>query len=278
MDDNKIEITVELDTKNAEKEAKELNKKLVDGAKDATKEFDKMKQSVSKNFNDIQKQVEKSFDGAKMANKMSSSVSKALDGIKSKINSILGNINVNANLNANTSSSNQKTNDNGSSLGGAIVGGSAVGAMLSKTQALNKVVKDTRVKIGDIIKDQKTSLQHTKNAVKENMKWNDTMDSISGTATEIVANVDCIDDVFYDTVVTVDKMSNVMKDFRKNVDIKDILSSDTIELERMEAIANQLLSLFSNMNGLNSSINGVGRFADELEYIDDLIHAINAQK
>ena len=278
MDDNKIEITVELDTKNAEKEAKELNKKLVDGAKDATREFDKMKQSVGKNFNNIQKQVEKTFDGAKMANKMSSSVSKALDGIKGKINSILGNINVNANLNANTSSSNQKTNNNGSSLGGAIVGGSAVGAMLSKTQALNKVLKDTRVKIGDVIKDQKTSLQHTKNAVKENMKWNDTMDSISDATTEIVTDVDCIDDVFYDTVVTVDKMSNVMKDFRKNVDIKDILSSDTIELERMEVIANQLLSLFSNMNGLNSSINGVGRFADELEYIDDLIHAINAQK
>ena len=91
MDENKIEITVELDTKNAEKEAKELNKKLVDGAKDATKEFDKMKQSVGKNFNNIQKQVEKTFDGAKMANKMSSSVSKALNGIKNKINSILTN-------------------------------------------------------------------------------------------------------------------------------------------------------------------------------------------
>ena len=151
MDDNKIEITVELDTKNAEKEAKELNKKLVDGAKDATKEFDKMKQSVSKNFNDIQKQVEKSFDGAKMANKMSSSVSKALDGIKGKINSILGNINVNANLNANTSSS-KNEGSSGSNMATSIATGGAIGAMLNKAQSLKDAVAKPFINALDVAK------------------------------------------------------------------------------------------------------------------------------
>ena len=37
MDENKIEITVELDTSKAEKQADDLNDALVDGAKDANK-------------------------------------------------------------------------------------------------------------------------------------------------------------------------------------------------------------------------------------------------
>ena len=270
MDENKIEITVELDTSKAEKQADNLNDALVDGAKDANKEFKKYSDSVNKNLNSIKKQMDNTFNGAKMANSLTSKVGKALNGIKNKINSILGNINVNANLNANVNSSNQQNGSNGASLGGAIVGGSAVGAMLSKTQALNKVVKDTR----DIIKDQKTSLQHTKNAVKENMKWNATMDNISDVTTEIVANVDGIDGVFYDTVVTVDKMSTVMKDFRKNVDIKDVLSSNTMELGKARKIANELQNTLTVMNGVDSSFNGGGRFADELARLDELMFSL----
>lgn len=150
MDENKIEISVELETKEAEKQADKLNDKLVDGAKDASKEFDKMKNNVNKNLSNIQKQVEKTFDGAKMANKMSSGISKALDTIKGKINNILGNINVKANLDANVSSNNKSGSNGGSNVATSLATGGAIGAMLNKTQAITDKLKNTKGLIENI--------------------------------------------------------------------------------------------------------------------------------
>lgn len=140
MDENKIEITVELETKKAEQQADKLNDKLTNGAKNSTKEFDKMKNSINKNLGDIQKQVQKTFDGSKMVNKMSQGISKALDGIKSKINGILGNINLKDNP---KTSSNNKGFNSGNGLTGSLATSGTMGAMLSKAQALKQSMAQT---------------------------------------------------------------------------------------------------------------------------------------
>ncbi len=245
MDDNKIEITVELDTKNAEKEAKELNKKLVDGAKDATREFDKMKQSVSKNFNNIQKQVEKTFDGAKMASKMSTSVSKALDGIKSKINNVLGNINVNANLNANTSSS-KNEGSNGSNMATSIATGGAIGAMLNKAQSLKDVVAKPFINALDVAKKISQVLENL-----NKIKINDSLFSTSSMSEAVYTFKQIYNDVNEET-----------KSFGQAVDmLNDRLRDAQAELNETEVYADGLQSALYDvkavMNYMGVSNNGL---------------------
>ena len=145
MDENKIEITVELDTSKAEKQADDLNDALIDGAKDANKEFKKYSDDVNKNLNKIKQQVNKTFDGAKMANSLTSKVGKALNGIKNKINSILGNINVKTTVNANTSSQQGSTGSSGaSSMGASLATGGLIGSQLAKALSLDKPLQQAR--------------------------------------------------------------------------------------------------------------------------------------
>ena len=153
MDENKIEITVELDTSKAEKQADDLNDALVDGAKDANKEFKKYSDDVNKNLNKIKQQVNKTFDGAKMANSLTSKVGKALNGIKNKINSILGNINVKTTVNANSSSQQGSTGSSGaSSMGASLATGGLIGSQLVKALSLDKPLQQARNFL-DTIKD-----------------------------------------------------------------------------------------------------------------------------
>ena len=153
MDENKIEITVELDTSKAEKQAEDLNDALVDGAKDANKEFKKYSDDVNKNLNKIKQQVNKTFDGAKMANSLTSKVGKALNGIKNKINSILGNVNVKTTVNANTSSQQGSTGSSGaSSMGASLATGGLIGSQLVKALSLDKPLQQARNFL-DTIKD-----------------------------------------------------------------------------------------------------------------------------
>ena len=153
MDENKIEITVELDTSKAEKQAEDLNDALVDGAKDANREFKKYSDSVNKNLNKIKQQVNKTFDGAKMANSLTSKVGKALNGIKNKINSILGNVNVKTTVNANTSSQQGSTGSSGAdAMGASLATGGLIGSQLVKALSLDKPLQQARNFL-DMIKD-----------------------------------------------------------------------------------------------------------------------------
>ena len=153
MDENKIEITVELDTSKAEKQADDLNDALVDGAKDANKEFKKYSDNVNKNLNSIKKQMDNTFNGAKLANSLTSKVGKALNGIKNKINSILGNINVKTTVNANTSSQQGSTGSSGaSSMGASLATGGLIGSQLVKALSLDKPLQQARNFL-DTIKD-----------------------------------------------------------------------------------------------------------------------------
>lgn len=162
MDENKIEITVELDTSKAEKQAEDLNDALVDGAKDANKEFKKYSDSVNKNLNKIKQQVNKTFDGAKMANSLTSKVGKALNGIKSKINSILGNINIKTTVNANTSSQQGSTGSSGAdAMGASLATGGLIGSQLVKALSLDKPLQQTRSFL-DTIKNIAKSLKSVK--------------------------------------------------------------------------------------------------------------------
>ena len=153
MDDNKIQITVELDSKKAEQQADKLNDKLVDGAKDANKEFKKYTDSVNKNLNNIQNQMNKTFDGVKLGNKLTSGLSSALNKIKTQINNALGNINIKANANINSTTSSNNSNNNGgqgvSAMGASLITGGAMGASLAKSLSVAREFKGV---IGDTFK------------------------------------------------------------------------------------------------------------------------------
>ena len=151
MDDNKIQITVELDSKKAEQQADKLNDKLVDGAKDANKEFTKYANSINKNLNNIQNQMNKTFDGVKLGNKLTNGLSGALNKIKTQINNALGNINIKANANINSTTSSKNSNNNGgqgvSAMGASLITGGAMGASLAKSLSVARefkgVISDT---------------------------------------------------------------------------------------------------------------------------------------
>ena len=153
MDDNKIQITVELDSKKAEQQADKLNDKLVDGAKDANKEFKKYTDSVNKNLNNIQNQMNKTFDGVKLGNKLTSGLNGALNKIKTQISNALGNINVKANANINSTTSSNNSNNNGgqgvSAMGASLITGGAMGASLAKSLSVAREFKGV---IGDTFK------------------------------------------------------------------------------------------------------------------------------
>lgn len=162
MDENKIEITVELDTSKAEKQADDLNDALVDGAKDANKEFKKYSDDVNKNLNKIKQQVNKTFDGAKMANSLTSKVGKALNGIKSKINSILGNINIKTTVNANTSSQQGSTGSSGAdAMGASLVTGGLIGSQLAKALSLDKPIAQAKSLL-DVFRNMANSIKTIK--------------------------------------------------------------------------------------------------------------------
>ena len=140
MDDNKIELVVELDTKKAERQAEDLNDALVDGVKDANREFTKYSNDVNKNLNKIKRQMDSTFNGVQLGNKLASGLSKALSGIKNQIGKIMGNINVNTNIKtSSTTSSSNSNNDGGqgvSSMGSSLATGGMIGASLSKTLSM----------------------------------------------------------------------------------------------------------------------------------------------
>ena len=144
MDENKIELTVELDTAKAEKQADDLNDTLVDGAKDANKEFKKYSNEVNKSLNKIKQQVDKTFNFSKVGNELTSKLGSALGKIKNQISNVLGNIKANFNLNVKSSSSQQgSTGSSGSdTMGASLVTGGAIGAMISKTLSLTDKMKD----------------------------------------------------------------------------------------------------------------------------------------
>ena len=158
MDENKIELTVELDTAKAEKQADDLNDTLVDGAKDANKEFKKYSNEVNKSLNKIKQQVDKTFNFSKVGNELTSKLGSALGKIKNQISNVLGNIKANFNLNVKSSSSQQgSTGSSGSdSMGASLVTGGAIGAMLSKslsvTDKMTKGLKNVVTWIGEVAK------------------------------------------------------------------------------------------------------------------------------
>ena len=157
MDDNKIEITVELDSKKAEQQAEKLNDKLVDGAKDANREFKKYTNDTNNNLNKIKQQMDKTFDGVRLSNKMTQGLSTALGKIKTQINNVLGNININAKANIKTTTSSDNSNNNGgqgvSSMGASLVTGGAIGASLSKALSIGRDFKKEILNISDVLKN-----------------------------------------------------------------------------------------------------------------------------
>ena len=271
MDENKIEITVELDTSKAEKQADDLNDALVDGAKDANKEFKKYSDSVNKNLNSIKKQMDNTFNGAKMANTLTNKVGKALNGIKNKINSILGNINVKTTVNANTSSQQGSTGSSGAdAMGVSLVTGGAIGAMLNKTQSVNKVFEETKTKIKQVIKEQDEFTKGIRDAVKQQMDYNKMAEQI----TEIYVDEDYIDGFGQSYPIEIQKISQSMKDFRKNVDVKDVLQANNMKLGEAIKIVDQINKTISLINGIDNTMNFTGSYAEELEMLEELRYSL----
>lgn len=153
MDDNKIELVVELDTKKAERQAEDLNDALVDGVKDANREFTKYSNDVNKNLNKIKRQMDSTFNGVQLGNKLANGLTKALSGIKNQIGKIMGNININTNLKTtSTTSSSNSNNDGGqgvSSMGASLVTGGVIGSQIAKTlSSLGGTIDKITSKIG----------------------------------------------------------------------------------------------------------------------------------
>ena len=217
MDENKIEITVELDTSKAEKQAEDLNDALVDGAKDANKEFKKYSDDVNKNLNKIKQQVNKTFDGAKMANSLTSKVGKALNGIKSKINSILGNINVKTTVNANTSSQQGSTGSSGaSSMGASLVTGSAIGSQLVKALSLDKPLQQAKSLL-DVFRNIANSIK----TIKIGDKQFDIGESVNAISIYQRALNDTQDE-HYTFGKTVDNLNDRLRKVKENLNKADV--------------------------------------------------------
>ena len=217
MDENKIEITVELDTSKAEKQADDLNDALVDGAKDANKEFKKYSDNVNKNLNSIKKQMDNTFNGAKLANSLTSKVGKALNGIKNKINSILGNINVKTTVNANTSSQQGSTGSSGaSSMGASLVTGSAIGSQLAKALSLDKPIAQAKSLL-DVFRNMANSIK----TIKIGDKQFDIGESVNAISIYQRALNDT-QDKHYTFGKTVDNLNDRLRKVKENLNRADV--------------------------------------------------------
>ena len=264
MDENKIEITVELDTSKAEKQADDLNDALVDGAKDANKEFKKYSDNVNKNLNNIKKQMDNTFNGAKLANSLTSKVGKALNGIKNKINSILGNINVKTTVNANTSSQQGSTGSSGaSSMGASLATGGLIGSQLVKALSLDKPLQQARNFL-DTIKDIVKGVKSIKIG-EHDFGINFMADSISNY--QMV-----LQDVEGEHVSfgkTVDTINGRLKDIRKEFEYSEVSIYD------MESALNDTLKVLEEV-GLEGGLIET-RYSKSFEAINKKIEEVIAK-
>ena len=264
MDENKIELTVELDTSKAEKQADDLNDALIDGAKDANKEFKKYSDDVNKNLNKIKQQVNKTFDGAKMANSLTSKVGKALNGIKSKINSILGNVNVKTTVNANTSSQQGSTGSSGaSSMGASLATGGLIGSQLVKALSLDKPLQQARNFL-DVIKDIAKGVK--------SIKIGEHDFGINFMADNIYTYQMALRDVEGEHVSfgqTVDTINSRLKDVRKEFEYSEVSIYD------MESALNDTLKVLEEL-GLEGGLIET-RYSKSFEAINKTIEEVIAK-
>ncbi len=274
-----ITIKVSVDTSDA-----------VDGFKDMEKASDKMAKNVSKDGDKIEKSLDdvtKSAKDIQTAFKkidMKSLIS-TLSNIEKQISSLANSIKkqltdalnvkgtVDAKVNMTTEASGGASGASGSAMSNmmssAMTGG-AMGAMLNKAQSLKHEIADTGENFKSFIGKQKELIKNFQKAVKENRAFKKTMENIDNYAAELVTHSDYIDGSFINMTLNVDNLSTVMKDFRKNVDIKDILQANTMKLGDARKVANELYNVFTHINGIESSANFSGSYSKELEMIEEL--------
>ena len=251
MDDNKIELVVELDTKKAERQAEDLNDALVDGVKDANKEFTKYSNDVNKNLNKIKKQMDSTFNGVQFGNKLANGLSKALSGIKNQISKIMGNINVNTNLKTtSTTSSSNSNNDGGqgvSSMGASLITGGAIGSQIAKSL--------------DITNAKVTKLKENLSTVK----INNNVFNVSSIVEGLQNLASKLSGGFTQAVRTVNGMLIVLD---------ENLNKTELTLGELEDTAQITESVINNMfGGLNTS--GVRQLKKE---VNEIYHVIDIMK
>ena len=273
--EEEIKIVISADTSELDKALDKTVKNTEKNTKKLEKSFDGLREDVEKlkqgfNFNQTKNSglngLTKQFDKLKQtATKVANSIQKTL----SKAFNITGKVSVKEDVQVDKRE-NTSTNNMGANL--ATTG--MLGAMLSKTQAVKQelggVYEETKTKIKETIAEQKNLTQELRNAVQEQMHFNKVTDG----ATEIIVDVDYIDGFGQNYSVEIEKVSQAMKNFRKNVDITDVLQANNMKLGEARKIVEQLNNTFSIVNGIESSENMVGRYVEELETIQELMYQL----
>lgn len=271
-----IDIKLKVDNSDVEKSFKEVEKSSIKMADNVSKNSKKANDSMvkdtqkatsklNKQFKDLQKQMNKALDATQLSSKLSNSLNK----IKTQLNSALGNIQLDVQLNASNTGSSGGVASALAGVGAGIASSGAVGASLQKS--LSQAHKASQ----GLVENTKRTQKHLKDAVSQNKDFNKEMKSI-------LKNADEIDDVSFQQMISgvheLDKLSKTMKGFRKNLDFTEIMNANNMKLGEADKLVNDLIVLFTHLNGVMNTENGVGAYINQIERLEQVQSALNKQK
>lgn len=231
-----IPIKVEVDDSDVTKSFKNIEKSANKIADNVNKTSKKATDGVVKNTQGANAKLTKQFkDLHKQVTKSfdvteaTNKMAKSMSQLKTQIESALGDVKFDVQLNAN----NTNTNGIASALAGATTGVATGGAL---KQTLTQAYKASQ----QLVDNTKKYNKHLKEAVAQNREFGE-----------------------------LDKLSKIMADFHKNTDISDVMKKNNMTFREAYEAVNELIVMFTHLNGVMNSEDGVGRYAEQLEMLDE---------